>query len=144
MPSVFYHYLNVFVVSFLASTILPFGSEPLVAGYTHKEILDVFTLLMVATFGNFFGSLANYYVGRLGHKTVFSKIVKIDEKKLKKAKILFDKYGNPVLFFSWVPVIGDAMTFFAGLVKSDLKAFAFFVFAGKLFRYAIIIGIFSL
>ncbi|MCK5040325.1 MAG: DedA family protein [Candidatus Aenigmarchaeota archaeon] len=143
MLSAFYHYLNVFVVSFLASTILPFGSEVLVAGYAHTQTLDLFLLLMVATFGNFFGSLTNYYVGRLGRKTIFHRVIKTDDEKLKKAKRLFDKYGNPILFFSWVPLIGDALTLFAGLVKSDLKAFAFFVFVGKLFRYLFLIFVFG-
>ncbi|MCK5176216.1 MAG: DedA family protein [Candidatus Aenigmarchaeota archaeon] len=138
----FYHYLNVFFVSFFASTILPFGSEVVVAGYAYSGTLNLFILLLTATFGNFFGSLANYYVGLLGSKTIFSKIIKIDEKKLKTSRELFNKYGNPILFFSWVPIIGDALTLFAGIIKSDLNAFTFFVFFGKLFRYIVLIYFF--
>ena len=135
----FYLHINVFIMSFLASTVLPFGSEPLVILYAHTGQLNPFLLLMNTTIGNFLGSITNYYVGYLGHKTIFSRIIKIDRKKLKRAKEVFDKYGNPVLLLTTIPFLGDALTLVAGLVKADIKAFAFFVFVGKFVVYFVMI-----
>ena len=47
-----YGYLNLFVLSFLASTILPLGSEPLVVALVYKGFNPV-TVVMVATLGNY-------------------------------------------------------------------------------------------
>jgi len=37
-----------------------------------------------------------------------------------------------------VPIVGDALTIFAGVVRSDIKKFTFFVFAGKFARYVVL------
>ena len=130
-------YISMFVTSFLASTILPLGSETLFAILAHAGH-NLILLIIVATIGNFLGSLINYYVGFYGEKTILSRYIKIDSRQFKRSKYLFNKYGNPILFFSWVPIIGDALTLFAGIAGSDLKKFYIYVFFGKLVRYIII------
>ena len=126
-----------FVTAFLAATVLPFGSEPLFIYYSlggHNLIL----LILVASIGNFLGSLTNYYIGLFGNRTILSRYIKLDKKQMTHSKKLFDKYGNPILFFSWVPIIGDALTIVAGILGSDLKQFYIYVFSGKLVRYILI------
>jgi len=130
-------YLFVFSVSFLAATIIPLGSESAVGYYIFKDY-NILVIVLVASVGNYLGALTNYYVGYLGEKTILSRYIKPEKKKMKEAKAYFDKYGVPILFFSWVPIVGDALTIFAGVVRSDLKKFTFFVFAGKLARYIVL------
>ncbi|MCK5594502.1 MAG: DedA family protein [Candidatus Aenigmarchaeota archaeon] len=132
-----YAYSSMFVTAFLASTILPLGSETLFAYLAHSGH-NLILLILVASIGNFIGSLVNYYVGMLGQKTILSRYIKIDNRQFKRSKDLFNRYGNPILFFSWVPVIGDALTLFAGVAGSDLKKFYVYVFFGKLARYLVI------
>ncbi len=132
-----YIYISMFVTAFLASTVLPLGSEPLFMYLAHSGHNLIF-LILVASTGNFLGSLVNYYVGLLGQKTILSRYIKIDNRQFKRSKDLFNRYGNPILFFSWVPIIGDALTLFAGVAGSDLKKFYIYVFAGKLVRYLIL------
>lgn len=135
-------YISLFFTSFFASTILPLGSEGYLA-YLASSGHNLAIIISIATVGNFFGSLTNYYVGILGEKTILSRYIKIDNMKMIKAKQVFDKYGNPVLFFSWVPGVGDALTLFAGIIGSDLKKFTLYVFTGKLARYIVVALIFS-
>lgn len=130
-------YLLVFSVSFLAATILPLGSEGTVAYYILMDY-NVLIIVLIASVGNYLGALTNYYVGYWGEKTILSRYIKPEKKKMKEAKAYFNKYGVPILFFSWVPIVGDALTIFAGVVRSDMKKFTFFVFAGKLARYIVL------
>ena len=42
------------------------------------------------------------------------------------------------LLFSWLPIIGDPITFVAGILKYDFKKFLVLVFIAKLSRYLVI------
>ena len=43
------------------------------------------------------------------------------------------------LLLSWAPVIGDPLTFIAGVLRYDFKIFGIIVFVAKGLRYAVII-----
>ena len=60
------------------------------------------------------------------------------EKVILKSKSYFDKYGSISLLFSWLPIIGDPITFVAGILKYDLKKFIVLVVIAKLSRYLFI------
>ncbi len=47
--------------------------------------------------------------------------------------------GAWVLLLSWAPVIGDPLTFIAGVLRYDLKRFVLIVFIAKGVRYALLI-----
>ncbi|NOQ38126.1 DedA family protein [archaeon] len=137
-----YIYISLFFTSFLASTVLPLGSEGLVAymaGIGHSPIL----IILIASIGNFLGSLTTYYVGLMGEKTILSRYINEKNERIAKARNLFNRYGTPVLFFSWLPVIGDVLTLFAGMARTNLSKFTLFVFSGKLARYVFIVFFFS-
>jgi len=137
-----YIYISLFFTSFLASTILPLGSEGLVAymaGIGYNSILIIF----IASIGNFLGSLTTYYVGYMGEKTILSRYINEKDEKITKARKLFNRYGTPVLFFSWLPIIGDVLVLFAGIARTDIPKFTLYVFSGKLARYVFIVFFFS-
>ena len=113
---------NLFIISFLASTLLPLGSEGALAIYIAQQN-NIFVVVLVATIGNYLGSFVNYYIGLKGRNTVFHRIIKFSDSDIQKASNYFKKYGSWVLFFSWVPIIGDPLTFVAGLLKYDLKIY---------------------
>ena len=133
-------YLSLFTYSFFASTLIPFGSEGLLAYFVSQK-LNIPIIILVATIGNYLGAVTNYYIGMKGSKTVFHKIIKFDDKKIEKADKELKKYGHLMLFFSWLPIIGDPLTFVAGLLKYDFKKFTFYVILGKLFRYMVVVFI---
>ena len=133
-------YLSLFTYSFLASTLIPLGSEGLLAYFVSQK-LNILLIVLVATAGNYLGAVTNYYIGIKGSKTVFHKIIRFDSKKIEKASEKLKKYGPFMLFFSWLPIVGDPLTFVAGLLKYDFKKFTFYVILGKMFRYVVVVFI---
>jgi len=59
-----------------------------------------------------------------------------------KIESLVKKYGTPLLFFSFLPIAGDALPLAAGWLKLSKFKTCMFIAAGKLFRYAFIIFMF--
>jgi membrane protein YqaA with SNARE-associated domain len=128
-----YGYLNLFILSFLASTVLPFGSEALVVALIYQGFTP-FTVVMVATLGNYLGSCTTYYIGLKG-RPMLEKYLSPSPEKLARSEGLFKKYGLYTLLFTWVPGIGDAITMVAGLLQLPFRSFSILVFLGKFGRY---------
>lgn len=130
---VHYGYLNLFVMSFLASTFLPIGSEALVVALISQG-LRPFTVITVATLGNCLGASTTYYIGLKG-RSVLEKYLSPSHEKLDKSERLFKRYGVYTLLFTWVPGIGDAITMVAGLMQLPFRFFLVPVFLGKFGHY---------
>ncbi|MBP9615998.1 MAG: DedA family protein [Aliarcobacter sp.] len=129
-------YLILFFSAFISATLFPLGSEALLI-YDIKEGYNIYFLVIVATIGNSLGSLLNYFLGLKGEEYLVEKKL-INEKVILKSKSYFDKYGSISLLFSWLPIIGDPITFVAGILKYDLKKFIVLVVIAKLSRYLFI------
>jgi membrane protein YqaA with SNARE-associated domain len=134
-------FLTLFAISFLAATLLPLGSEALLL-YDISLGYDVFSLILVATIGNTLGSIVNYFLGLKGMDFLISKKY-TNPKRLEDATKIFKKYGAFSLLLSWVPIIGDPITFIAGVLKYDIKKFVLIVFFAKGMRY-VVVGMFIL
>ncbi len=130
-----YGYPGLFLVSFLASTILPFGSEGIVVLLVSRGF-DFFTVVLVASVGNFLGACTSYYLGLKGRNYI--NYLRISQEDIEKAENIFSKYGYYALLFTWLPLIGDALTVVSGLLRFKFSIFAIFVFAGKFMRYLIV------
>jgi membrane protein YqaA with SNARE-associated domain len=109
------------------------GSEALFFYDISIGLAPVF-LLLVATLGNTLGGVVNYWFGFKGEELILQKGL-IKKERLDKASDFFSKYGGYSLLFSWVPIIGDPITFVAGVLKYDIKKFLFFVTLAKFGRY---------
>ena len=68
------------------------------------------------------GSMVNYYFGLKGEGYLEEKGV-LKRQKIARAKELFNRYGAYSLLLSWMPLIGDPITFIAGILRYDLKKF---------------------
>lgn len=130
-------YITLFTFSFLAATLLPLGSEALLL-YDISQNYSLFFLWLVATLGNTLGSVFNYWLGLKGEAYLERKEY-LSVSKIQKARLFFAKYGGWTLLLSWVPVIGDPLTFVAGVLRYDFKYFTLIVFIAKGLRYAVII-----
>jgi len=131
-----YGYVSLFLASFLASTILPLGSEGLLVLLVYKKF-NIPALILVASAGNFLGACTSYYIGFKGRGLV-EKYLRFDPKEIEKAEKIFSKYGKFVLLFTWLPFIGDAITVASGLLRVKFWVFSILVFTGKFIRYLII------
>jgi membrane protein YqaA with SNARE-associated domain len=134
-------YLVLFISALISATLFPLGSEALLI-YDIKEGYNIYLLITVATLGNTLGSVINYYLGLKGEEYLIEKKI-LKEKYILKSKYYFDKYGSISLLFSWLPIIGDPITFIAGVLKFDFRKFLVLVFIAKLSRYIVIAWIIS-
>ncbi len=130
-----YGYLGLFLGTFLAATILPFSSEILIiailaAGY------DPVMSAVVATVGNWLGSLSSYWLGWLGKWDWLEKWFKIKQETLEKQKKYIDRYKSFIAFFSWAPVVGDVLSVGLGFYKISFLKCAFWMLFGKAVRFA--------
>ncbi|SFZ98128.1 cytoplasmic membrane protein [hydrothermal vent metagenome] len=130
-------YIALFAMAFASATLLPIGSEALLI-YDISQDNSILLLWIVATLGNTLGSVFNYWIGLKGEEYLESRSY-IDKNKIFKAKSFFEKYGAISLLLSWVPIIGDPLTFIAGVLKYDFKRFLLLVSLAKGARYAIVI-----
>lgn len=124
-----------FIVSFLAATVLPLGSEWLLV----LMITQGFSLtetVMAATIGNYTGSCTTFIIGRYGSHFIVQKVLRISSKELTHAKKIYTKYGTWSLLVSWLPLIGDPLCLVAGIFKVGWFRYSVLVFIGKFVRYA--------
>ncbi|HLB70594.1 MAG TPA: YqaA family protein [Candidatus Methanoperedens sp.] len=126
-------YTGLFIASFLASTVIPFGSEGLVVLLISQRF-NLLAVVLVASVGNFFGACTSYYIGLKGRDFVV-RYLRINAKDIEKAEKYFSRYGSFVLLFTWVPLIGDVITVTGGLLRLRFIVFAVLVFTGKFLRY---------
>jgi len=123
-----------FLLSFLASTLLPLGSEWLlivmiVGGRSIESVVAV------ATIGNYLGACTTYLVGLWGSTYLITKILRISDENLTRADSLYRKYGSWSLLLSWLPVVGDPLCLLGGIFRVRFFHYSILVFSGKLARY---------
>ena len=131
-------YLSLFFISFLAATILPFSSELTLAGLISISNYDDLLLLVVASFGNVLGSVFNWSLGFYSRNLSTKKWFPFKETQIERSSKWFSKFGKWSLLFAWVPIVGDPLTFVAGLLKVRFLDFIILVAIGKVSRYLII------
>jgi len=130
-------YSGLFVLSFLASTLLPIGSEWLLVLMLLKGN-DPFSTVSVATVGNYLGSCTTWAIGIWGGPLLVRRILRIDPATEEAAVRFYRRYGVWSLLLSWMPIIGDPICLAGGILKVDFTRFSLLVFTGKLVRYAVV------
>ena len=125
--------LSLLGISFASATLLPGGSEAFFL-YLLNESFNPYLLLAIATLGNTLGSFVNYLLGKYASHIALEKgYIKVTQHH--KATLVFERYGAWSLFFSWLPIIGDPLTFVAGMVRYTWWKFLLIVSSAKLARY---------
>ncbi len=137
--SIFLDYILLSFASFLAATVFPAQSEGVLAAMHLTGAYNVYALVLVATVGNVLGSCINWLLGRYIHHFQYRKWFPVKPDKLHKAETTYKKYGVWTLLFAWVPVIGDPLTFAAGLLQTPLPLFIMLVTLGKAARYIAVV-----
>jgi len=130
--------LSLFAVSFLAATILPLSSE-VYFGALIAEGYRIGSLLFWATLGNTLGACVNWWLGTLVRSN-YSRFeeyrwIRIKGQEIERAGVWFNRYGKWSLLVAWAPVIGDALTVFAGVSRVPLWQLAGLAGIGKFARY---------
>lgn len=131
--------LSLFLISFLAATILPAQSELAIAGLKIAGHSNATLLIATATAGNVLGALVNWVLGRYLIHFKDRKWFPVKENMLNKATGFYRKWGVWTLLLAWMPVIGDPLTLVAGLLRANIWLFLILVTLGKAARYAVIV-----
>jgi len=136
-------YLSLFIISFLAATILPFSSELTLAGLMATSSYDNSLLLIIASLGNVLGSIVNWILGFYSRNLSKKKWFPFKDEQIEKSSRWFNKFGRWSLLFAWVPIIGDPLTLAAGLLRVKFIEFLILVTIGKVVRYLVIFYLLS-
>jgi len=126
-----------FFLSFLASTLIPLGSEWLLVALLLKEH-DPVLAVAIATAGNTLGACTTYLIGLWGAPFVVGRILRISDQDQQKAQRFYSRYGSWSLLLSWLPVVGDPLCLVGGMLRVGFIQFLTLVFTGKLARYVLI------
>ena len=121
----------VFAASFLAATVVPFASEAVLFGYLKLHPDHAAAAIALATFGNTAGGMTTYFLGRLLPARAQARL---DPRAL----AMIRRYGSPLTFFAWLPVLGDALCAAAGWLRIHWLAALGFMAAGRFARYLVI------
>ena len=119
---------TVFIVSFLSATLLPLGSEPAVFGYAKLNPGQFWVVVAVATVGNTLGGIVDYWIGR-GAK-------RLSGRHETRYLVWFERLGPKVLFFSFLPAVGDPLCAVAGWLRLPFWQSVAWMALGKLTRYS--------
>ena len=115
----------VFASAFISSTLMPGGSEALLAGalsQTPDDTPRLCRLVLLATAGNTLGAMTTWLIGRL-----------IPEREKTDRALVW-----PALLLSWLPVVGDALPLAAGWLRMPAASCAVWMAVGKLLRYVVV------
>jgi membrane protein YqaA with SNARE-associated domain len=130
-------YLALFLLSFLASTLVPLGSEWLLAVLLLNGF-DPFMVVPVATVGNSCGALTTYAIGLWGGPFLVQRFLRVSHKSQRRAERYFERYGSWTLLFSWVPILGDPLCLVGGILRTGFWRFLLLIAVGKFFRYLLV------
>jgi membrane protein YqaA with SNARE-associated domain len=124
---------GLFASAFLSATLLPGGSEAVLAYLAHTDSHAPLTLLAVASAGNTLGGMSSWLIGRLIPPG------RIQRPGLHPAVARIRRYGSPALLLSWLPVVGDPLCVAAGWLRVPWHRALLFIAAGKIARYAVVL-----
>ena len=133
-------FLALFSGSFLASTLLPGGSEAMLLYAANRMPDSLPALCLTASLGNTLGGLSSWLIGwwlarRFPHRG-------LDKPEHRRAMARLSRWGSPLLLLSWLPVVGDPLCVAAGWSGIRLLPATLFIGLGKGMRYSLLLGLF--
>ena len=111
---------GLFLIAFLAATVLPAQSEFMLAGLHVAGTHDTYVLVAVATAGNVLGSMVNWALGRYLLHFREQRWFPIRGRVLERATRFYQRWGVWTLLLAWTPIFGDPLTLVAGIFKTSL------------------------
>ena len=135
-------YAILFLSAFGAATILPFYSEVAFIGMLEQGFAP-FWVWMTATAGNSLGAVVNWILGRFLIRFESKRWFPFKPESLHRSQAWFQKYGVWSLLLAWLPVVGDALTFVAGVMRVRFELFFVLTTIGKGARYAVLYFIYT-
>jgi membrane protein YqaA with SNARE-associated domain len=124
---------GLFISAFLSATLLPGGSEAVLAYLAGANKHHPLLLLGVASAGNTLGGMSSWLIGRV------LPAGRVQSPELHPAVARIRRHGRPALLLSWVPIIGDPLCVAAGWLRVPWHWALLFIALGKIARYAVVL-----
>ena len=135
-------YEGIFLAALLETIIPPiptlaiFPTAGFIASQQGVTLLGLIPMIILGGIGATIGTSAIYFIAlKLGRVVLlrYLKFVKINEKKLERVEIWFEKYGDKAVFLGrMVPLMREMISVPAGLLKMRIPKFVTYTFAGSL------------
>jgi len=131
---------GLFASAFISATIAPGGSEAVLAYLVSQGHYAIFSLIIIATVGNTLGAMTTWGLGMLAARKY--PVANLLPENKQKALATVKKNGLWILFFSWLPIVGDAFCFAGGWLKMPILSASLIILIGKLTRYIMVAWLF--
>ena len=142
----------IFLISLLAATLLPMGSEPVLLAYVALTPSAAWAAIGIATLGNTLGGVITYWMGVGAHRALAGRTQRHQSGHVLaeagharptgrwqlRAQALAQRFGAPVLLLSWLPLVGDPLCGVAGWMRLPFGSCLIYIAIGKFVRYVVI------
>ena len=125
---------TVFIVAFVASTLMPLGSEPAVFGLVKINPDMFWPAILVATVGATLGGMVTWWMG-YGAEHAYEHLTHKHPKF--RALRWLRKFGPKACLLSWLPVVGDPLCAVAGWLQLPFWPCTLYMAIGKFGRYLV-------
>ena len=147
-------YLFVFIFMMIESSFIPFPSEVVVPPAAFLAMqrgdMNIFAVVAVATAGALAGALINYVLALLIGRPIvyafansrFGHACLIDQKKVEKAELYFDRHGALSTFIGrLIPAVRQLISIPAGIARMNIWIFCLYSALGALVWNSILAGL---
>jgi membrane protein YqaA with SNARE-associated domain len=124
--------------AFGAATLLVLPSEAVLIAKIKAGLAPNWALFIAATIGNVAGSAFNWWLGRHVRRFEGRRWFPFSPATIDAASTRFQRWGLWSLLLAWLPIVGDPLTFVAGVLRVPFHWFLPLVALGKGGRYAIL------
>lgn len=131
---------GVFAVCFLSSTLLPGVSEAAIVGLAAGGTFRAAPLLVMASVGNWLGSVATFASGWLGSEWLMGLLGAGGGDIPAFVGEWVADYGSLCGLLAWAPGFGDFLALGLGIAKAPVAATCATMLIGKAARYAVLFG----
>jgi len=135
-------YEGIFLAALLETIVPPiptlavFPTAGFLASQQGITLLGLIPMIVLGAIGATIGTSAIYLIAlKLGRAVLlrYLKYVKVNETKLERVEVWFEKYGDKAVFLGrMVPVMREMISVPAGLLKMKILKFVTYTFAGSL------------
>lgn len=125
------------VAAFIAGSVFPFSSEAVMLAMLAAGV-DPWEMVIFASIGNVAGSMFNYGVGRMGRLDWIEKYLRVKKESLDKAQHFMGGRGAWMGFFTFLPILGSAISILLGLMRANMFITLISISLGKVMRYMIL------
>lgn len=129
---------GLFFSALISSSLLPGGSEVVLVWLLNQQHHPVWLLVTIATIGNTLGAMTSWGIGRYAANRLGTDFAAKHQTAINRIQ----RHGAPILLFSWLPLVGDALCVAAGWLKLHWLPALCFIALGKTLRYTVLVMLF--